>query len=300
MHTLGHFYFALTVKGFLLLNILLLLERGIELRRLQNEHKLYLQTSYLFRCTMQEGTLFAVKTSLNVWRILLLSFLSIANLSLSSYSLWKLSETGLSKQPIQPADFSTNLLTAKKQTQWEGMDFCMDHVRETVSLRPCENEDGQLLWRSPESWRVKEAFFSDLNRDGTEELALLVWRTFQPWPVDRFLPHGGRIAEFHNLRGESCHLILIGMDGGKVREFWAGSAMADPIHDLNAVDLDGDGGQELAALEYAYDEDPTAAKLVIWKWNGFGFSLMTRRDGHFSTLLAVETGSGSALLTSNR
>jgi hypothetical protein len=249
---------------------------------------------------MQEGTLFAMKTSLNVWRILLLSILSIANLSLSSYSLWKYSETDLLSLSFQSVDFSTNLLAVKKQTQMEGFDVCMDNVQETVSLRRCENEHGEPLWRSPENWRVKEAFFSDLNRDGADELALLVWRPFQAWPVDRFLPHGGRIADFHNRRGESCHLILIGMDGGKVREFWAGSALADPIHDLTAVDLDGDGMQELAALEYAYDEDPTAAKLVIWRWNGFGFSLMTRRDGHFSTLQAIETGSGAALLTSNR
>lgn len=241
-----------------------------------------------------------MKTSLNVWQNFLLSILALANLSLSSYSLWKYSETDLLSLSFQSADFSTHLLPVKKQTQMDGFDVCMDNVQETVSLRLCGKVSGELLWQSPENWRVKEAFFSDLNRDGMDELTLLVWRPFQPWPVDRFLPHGGRIADFHNRSGESCHLILIGMGEGKIRELWAGSAMADPIHDLTAMDLDGDGKQELAALEYAYDHEPTAADIVIWRWNGFGFSLMTRRDGRFSTLLALETESGPALLTRNR
>jgi hypothetical protein len=134
------------------------------------------------------------------------------------------------------------------------------------------------VWRSPAGWQVKRARFADLNRDGIPEAELLVWRPFQPWPVDRVLPYGGRIAAYQDIQGLSCHLILIGWRRGAYRELWAGSALAQPLVDFAAADLDGDGRQELVALEGRYS-DPDAnhgMELSVWEWNGFGFSLLAR------------------------
>jgi hypothetical protein len=137
------------------------------------------------------------------------------------------------------------------------------------------SNDG-ILWSSPDAWAVRTAQMTDLNRDGRMEVAMLVWRPFQPWPVDAWLGHGGRIAEFHDTDYQSCHLILWGWAGGKYRELWAGSALAEPLISFLAADWDQDGLQDLLAVETSYDHYPKGTALSLWRWNGFGFSLIDR------------------------
>jgi hypothetical protein len=135
----------------------------------------------------------------------------------------------------------------------------------------------ESLWTSPPEWQIRMAQITDLNRDGRPELTLLVWRPFAPWPVDAVLPHGGRIAGFHDAQNQSCHIILIGWAGGRFRELWAGSALAEPLLYFYAADWNGDGRQELMAVETEYDHPLKGRALSLWEWNGFGFSLMGRR-----------------------
>jgi hypothetical protein len=135
----------------------------------------------------------------------------------------------------------------------------------------------RLLWSSPKEWHVEQAQITNLNRDETRELTLLLWRDFSPWPIDAYLVHPGRIQDFHNREGRSCHLILIGWLGNEYGELWAGSALADPILAFTSVDLDGDGWDELIGLESQYDNPPNGNQsITIWEWNGFGFSLLQR------------------------
>lgn len=155
-----------------------------------------------------------------------------------------------------------------------------------------------ILWQSPSPWQVMEAQVADLNHDGASEAALLVWRPFQPWPVDQWLPAGGRIRSFHDAQGNSCHLILIGWKNGEFREVWAGSALAEPVKSFYAVDLDRDGRQELVTLEGSYQDarQASARMLKVWKWNGFGFSNVSRMDGRFDTMALALAGNGQALI----
>ena len=73
-----------------------------------------------------------------------------------------------------------------------------------------------IAWQSPSSWDVIQAEFTDLDQDGISEATLLVWRPFQPWPVDDFLPYGGRIIEHQDEEGNSCHLILVSGNPGRI------------------------------------------------------------------------------------
>lgn len=143
---------------------------------------------------------------------------------------------------------------------------------------------GALVWQSPPTWEVTGAAITDLDGDSTPEVTLLLWRPFQPWPVDRWLPHGGRIADFHDSDGNSCHIILIVWRKDGYRERWAGSALAEPITAFAAADLDGDGRQELIALEssYAVPRFAPARRLKIWEWNGFGFTALAEVEGRFA------------------
>jgi hypothetical protein len=155
-----------------------------------------------------------------------------------------------------------------------------------------------VVWDSPSEWQVVQARITDLNHDHKPEVALLVWRAFSPWPIDAYLPHPGRIQDFHDRNDQSCHFILIGWRGEAYGELWAGSALADPILSFTTADLDLDGWQELIALESKYDavfENDCA--ITIWEWNGFGFTLLSRGPrGLFHSITTAQTPSGQEIL----
>jgi len=132
-----------------------------------------------------------------------------------------------------------------------------------------------------------QALIADLVHNGHPQAVLLVWRPIRPWPVDRWLPHGGRIASFHNSNGESCQLILIGWRRDGFGEVWAGSALADPVLRFAAADLEGKGQQELVTLEGSYSKQTNSAAddMKIWVWNGFGFSVVDSTQGSFTNLV---------------
>ncbi|MDI6768993.1 MAG: VCBS repeat-containing protein [Anaerolineales bacterium] len=229
---------------------------------------------------------------------LLFSLLALLLLSPLTPRAWELTPPVGLQQGLQPIPLpaSYELLDSPPQADLNG-----DGHPEMLRLA-----DGRLAilsgtqagWQSPASWRVAQAAFSDLNRDGLPEVALLVWRPFRPWPVDAWLPHGGRISEFHDAEGQSCHLILIGWKRGVYRELWAGSALAEPVRAFAATDLDADGKEELVVLEAAYDDPPskTANRLKVWEWNGFGFSAVSMLEGRFRQMQIVRAPDGRVLI----
>jgi hypothetical protein len=156
----------------------------------------------------------------------------------------------------------------------------------------------ETVWQSPPGWEIVQAAITDLDNDGRPEIALLLWRSYQPWPVDRWQPNGGRIAAFQDAAGQSCHFILIGWRSQMYGELWAGSGMADPITSFAAADLDGDNAQELVALEgrYADSRSAPARTIKAWEWNGFGFTVVSSMDGKFEKLTLVRTNNDRVLI----
>lgn len=178
--------------------------------------------------------------------------------------------------------------SSTSQNRVRGLDLPFQSVLSEGRLQI--QREGRTVWISPAGWTVTEALAADLNHDGQQEMALVVWRAFKAWPIDAYIPFPGRIDGFHNLKGRSCHLILIGDRQGEFDELWAGSAQADPIHQIAVSDLDGDGRQALIALEGRYDDPIHAgAAVTVWEWNGFGFSLRHRGPpGRFNRLLLLD------------
>ena len=173
---------------------------------------------------------------------------------------------------------------------------CVTYENQKVTIHDCLTPTN-LKWKSDDTWKVTEVIPSDLNHDGKTELAMVVWRPFKPWPIDSFMPNGGRIENFHDRHGFSCHVILVGWDGNGYREMWAGSALVDPVSQIRVFDIDGDGYHELIALEEKYNSLTGTGNLTVWEWSGFGFRLMDRIAGHFSQYGILVKNSDVLILT---
>lgn len=149
---------------------------------------------------------------------------------------------------------------------------------------------GAVRWSSPDAWNVQQAIIADIDGDHAPEAILLVSRPFRAWPVDAWLPSGGRISGFHDERGFSSHIILIGWDGRRFTEKWAGSALAEPPASMAVVASKGSSRPSLLTLEKQYDDpaDFPARTLKVWVWNGFGFSVVTSLDGAFTGMVVSQ------------
>jgi hypothetical protein len=225
--------------------------------------------------------------------LLCLAILALCLVSPARVALYGWSEEALVAMPW-PADLRRGVLSSSADLDGDGQAeqvVLQDHRAYILGHE-------ETLWSSPEEWRVEEALITDLNADQTPEVSLLLWRAFAPWPIDSYLVHPGRIDSFHNRKGQSCHLILIGYRDGHFIEVWAGSALADPLLQIAALDLDGDGRQELVALESHYNQLlPIGEALTIWEWNGFGFTLRWRGlSGRLAEMQAISGFRGSDLL----
>lgn len=215
-----------------------------------------------------------------------ISVLAFCLVTPSRVSFWNLQDQKLVKVngfvKVSSAEPITNPQSA--DLNGDGKQECLAWTGSTLKITDCGS---RAFWQSPSDWQVKEAQITDLNRDGIAEAALLVWRPFQPWPIDRFLPSGGRIKDFHDKNGLSCHVILIGWARQGFQEVWAGSALIRPVSQLHAADLDGDGQQELAALEGTYDAPSAGGGLTVWQWRGFGFVLMDKNEGSYHQIRVI-------------
>lgn len=192
--------------------------------------------------------------------------------------------------------FESNLVQGIYDIPGKKTDDCYQFFDGQIEVWRCSENSNTSKWKSPNDWKILEVTIADLNRDGVNEIGLLVWRQFETWPIDKFLPSGGRIANFHDQYNQSCHFILIGWDGTKYRELWAGSALASPISQLKAADLDRDGFEELIAIEKEYDSSG-GGNLTVWKWQGFGFSLVDRVEGNFSGYSFMENDGQMVIVT---
>jgi hypothetical protein len=198
---------------------------------------------------------------------------------------WRVKESKLVAMPL-PASFQPVPEMMGGDLDEDGAAEAIVQADHHVSIQ----SGGVIRWASPEPWNVQQAVIADVNGDGRPEAILLVSRPFRAWPVDAWLPSGGRIDGFHDKSGFSSHIILIGWDGRHFREKWAGSALAEPVASMAVASFDNT--TFLITLEKQYD-DPAygpARWLKVWDWNGFGFSVVTSLNGPFTRLAVVQAG----------
>ena len=176
------------------------------------------------------------------------------------------------REGCQPVDVAQRSTSGTFRTG--AIDLTGDGVAEQVRLageQVAVYRDGTQVWRGLPEWRVADLALGDPNDDGRGELLLALWK---------------RDAE-GVLRS---HPFVIGYREGAYRVLWGGSAVADPIQEVELGDVDGDGAQELVVLEEQGDERAVA----VWRWHGWGFSLVWRSpSGRYQDLALLPGRAGS-------
>jgi hypothetical protein len=167
----------------------------------------------------------------------------------------------------QPVDLTPSLTSGG--IFWGGeIDLTGDGIPEKV--RRLQEQiviysDGAEVWRGDADWRVADLALGDPNDDGRWEAILALWKPDETGVM-------------------RSHPFIIGYRKGIYRDIWGGSAVADPIYELELGDVDGDGTQELIVLE-ATDQAGQRA-VTVWDWHGWGFSLRWRSDpGYYRDLV---------------
>jgi poly-gamma-glutamate capsule biosynthesis protein CapA/YwtB (metallophosphatase superfamily) len=158
------------------------------------------------------------------------------------------------------------------------IDLTGDGVAEQVRLEEQQVIvycDGIEVWRGLPEWRVVDLALGDPNDDGRSELLLALWK-----------PDAAGVPRDSTELVEVSHPFIIGYREGAYRILWGGSAVADPIHEVELGDVDGDGIQELIVLEERGD----GCAVTVWRWHGWGFSLMWRSPPGRYRDLALITG----------
>ena len=94
---------------------------------------------------------------------------------------------------------------------------------------------------------------------------------------------------------QRSHPFIIGFRSGIYRDIWGGSAVVDPIYEVELGDVDGDGSQELIVLEGAARNERA---ISVWDWHGWGFSLRWRSPaGYYQDLVFIPAAGRPALIS---
>jgi hypothetical protein len=154
---------------------------------------------------------------------------------------------------------------------------------------------GQEIWSSDPSWDVRQLLVADVNNDGTQEVAFVLWKPFRLEPAIFYDTFGfPSLWEEGSLRN---HLFIYGWREAAWQHLWCSSPVADPIVEVAAGDVDGDGSNELVVLEGGYDApDAPARHVSVWRWNGWGFTLQWRSPGGVWEHLMLQDVTGDGAL----
>lgn len=180
---------------------------------------------------------------------------------------------GVTPGDMTPADMTpaeapapTRILRPRWHGATERLAVYMDARRSRGFLTVGHGDDP---WTS-RIYPMWSAMVADLDGDGHDEVVLGAWSRVRRH--DEPEPHRT--------------IWVLAWDAPGLRPLWRGSALARPLVDAAAVDLDNDATAELLALER---QDHTCW-LTAYGWTGFGFAGRARRPAACTWTLAERAG----------
>ena len=150
---------------------------------------------------------------------------------------------------------------AAGRLQGGAIDLTGDGVPEWVLLEGSQvvvHSQAVETWRGLPEWEVVDLALGDPNDDGRGEMLLALWKSDAEGVL-------------------RSHPFIVGYRGGTYRVLWGGSAVAAPIREVELGDVDADGVEELVVIEEG-DAGGRGGHVTIWRWHGWGFSLLWRSD----------------------
>ncbi|MCQ2518380.1 MAG: hypothetical protein MJ119_06400 [Lachnospiraceae bacterium] len=97
----------------------------------------------------------------------------------------------------------------------------------------------------------------DINGDGITEIGIVTYK----------------MTQFHPVMAERPFFYAI--DGDNLVKVWLGSRLSRPFKDFTLNDIDGDGIDEIVAIEYLEDKREVFA---VYDWQGFGFDMKCQSE----------------------
>lgn len=211
--------------------------------------------------------------------LLLVTFLSITvsfrTVSLNGEELLKTCETGLGEALI----YGTKILFADKSGKTtdryvtkplEIKDCDVDEATgklflvlgkpgtprgERLAVFSCTGGRIRQVWidkdRGQNPWKIR---VKDIDGDSKLDVCVGVWKKSRSHPV------------------VENRLYVYGWNGEQIFPKWLGSRLSSPFVDFDFHDIDGDGFEELVALEIQRNG---LKRVMCYEWNGFGFEGVT-------------------------
>jgi hypothetical protein len=151
-----------------------------------------------------------------------------------------------------PAESLRVDLDGDGRPDWVDVYRSRDGQRGLLALRRAEGEPA--VSRLYPLWA---AYAGHLGRDGREQVVLGAWSR----------------TRRHDEQEPHRTIWVVGWRGDRFVDLWRGSALARPLRDFRVADLDGDGIDELLALE---SRRGGGCMATAYAWTGFGFRGLAR------------------------
>lgn len=176
----------------------------------------------------------------------------------------------------QASDVPPDWVTWQEKTETADLDG--DGTAETLTLegRSFTARRGEaLLFETPEEWQTADLLHADIDRDGTEEVLLLVWKQgsygdYRPFWVEE---NDSDISE---------HIFIYKCDPDRLRPIWMSSALDLPVRDWTA---DSEGRLQLTAPD---GSEQAAA------WEGWGLKYLDEAETYTSADTCADTSADTS------